>query len=151
MSIDPYTVAHRWFDEVWNQGREETIDELYAGDAIARGLGEGGADVRGPVAFKIFWGNMRSALPDVQIRIEDTVVQGARAVVRVVLEGSHLGEGLGVPPTGCHVSVTGIVIIRIDGGRIAESWNNWDQLGLLQQLGAIPAPRGPDRFLSAQA
>jgi steroid delta-isomerase-like uncharacterized protein len=151
MSIDPYTLAHRWFDEVWNQGREETIDELYGSDAIGHGLGEGSADLRGPAGFKVFWRNMRSALPDMHILIEDTIVQGAKAVVRVVVVGTHLGEGLGLPATGRRVLVTGNVIIAIDGGQIAESWNSWDQLGLLRQLGAIPALQGPDRFLSAQA
>jgi len=151
MSIDACTVVHRWFDEVWNQGREETIDELSASDAIGHGLGEGSTDLRGPAAFKVFWLNVRCALPDVHIGIEDAIVQGSKAVVRVVLEGTHLGEGLGLPPTGRRVSVTGTIIFRIEGGQIAEAWNSWDQLGLLRQLGAIPAPQGPDRFLAAHA
>ena len=150
MSLDPYTLVHRWFDEVWNQGREETVDELFGAGAIGHGLGEG-ADVCGPAGFKVFLRNMRSALPDVQIHIEDTIVDGAKAVVRVVLEGTHLGEGLGLPPTGRRVSLTGIVIVRVAGGQIAEAWNSWDQLGLLRQLGAIPGPQVSDRFISAPA
>ncbi len=149
MSIDPRTIVRRWFEEVWNQGREETVDELFAPDGIGHGLGEGTADVRGPADFKIFLRNMRSAFPDAHIRIEDTIVERDRAVVRVVLEGTHLGEGLGLPPTRRRVSVTGIVILKVTGGQIAEGWNSWDQLGLLRQLGAIPAPQARDRFLSA--
>jgi steroid delta-isomerase-like uncharacterized protein len=151
VSIDPYTLIHRWFDEVWNHGREETVDELFAPDGICHGLGEGIADVHGPAGFKVFLGNMRSAFPDVHIGIEDTIVHESKAVVRVVLEGTHLGEGLGLPPTGRRVSITGVVIVRVAGGQIAEGWNSWDQLGLLRQLGAIPAPEAPDRFLSAPA
>jgi steroid delta-isomerase-like uncharacterized protein len=151
MPIDACTVVHRWFEEVWNQGREETIDELSTTDAIAHGLSDGRSDVCGPAGFKVFWRKIRSALPDVHIRIEDAIVQGGKAVVRVVLEGTHLGQGLGLPPTGHRVLVTGTVIFRIESGQIAEAWNNWDQLGLLRQLGAIPAPQGPDRSLSAQA
>jgi steroid delta-isomerase-like uncharacterized protein len=151
MSIDPRTLIHRWFNEVWNQGREETVDELFASDGICHGLGEGGADVVGPAGFKVFWRNMRSALPDVHIRIEDTIVHGDKAVVRVVLDGTHLGEGLGMPPTARRVSITGIVIVIVAGGQVAEAWNNWDQLGLLQQIGAIPASETADRFISAQA
>jgi predicted ester cyclase len=150
MSIDPCTLIHRWFDEVWNQGREETIDELFASGGIYHGLGEGGADVVGPDGFKVFWRNMRSALPDVQIRIEDTIVHGDKAVVRVVLDGTHLGEGLGMAPTGRRVFITGIVIVIVAGGQVSEAWNNWDQLGLLQQIGAIPSSESPDRFISAQ-
>jgi len=151
MSIDPHTLIHRWFDEVWNQGSEETVDELYAPNGICHGLGEGGADVCGPAGFKVFWRNMRSALPDVEIRIEDTLVDGNKAVVRVVLEGTHLGEGLGLLPTGRRVSITGIVIISVAGGQVSEAWNSWDQLGLLQQIGAIPSSEAPDRFISAKA
>ena len=151
MSHEPHTLVHRWFAEVWNQGREETVDELFAANGIAHGLGEGDADARGPAAFKIFLHNMRSALPDVHIRIEDTIVQGDKAVVRVVLKGTHHGEGLGLPPTGRRVSISGIVIVRVANDQIVEGWNNWDQLGLLQQLGAIPAPEACDRFLSARS
>ena len=151
MSIDPHTLIHRWFDEVWNQGREETVDELYAPNGICHGLGEGGADVCGPAGFKVFWRNMRSALPDVEIRIEDTLVDGNKAVVRVVLEGTHLGDGLGLPPTGRRVFITGIVIVSVAGGQVSEAWNSWDQLGLLQQIGAIPSSEAPDRFISAKA
>jgi steroid delta-isomerase-like uncharacterized protein len=151
VSIDPYTLIHRWFDEVWNQGREETVDELFAPGGVGHGLGEGGADVRGPAGFKVFLRNMRSAFPDVRIPIEDTIVHGDKAVVRVVLQGTHLGEGLGLLPTGRPVSITGIVIVRVASGQIVEAWNNWDQLGLLRQIGAIPAPQGGDRFLSAPA
>jgi steroid delta-isomerase-like uncharacterized protein len=147
MTIDPYTIIHRWFDEVWNRGLESTVDELFAAGAIAHGLGEG-QDVRGPAGFKVFLRNMRSAFPDVHIQVEDTIVCGDKAAARVLLEGTNLGEGLGMPPTGRRVSVTGIVIVRVAGGQIAEGWNNWDQLGLLQQLGAMPKRNAPDRFVS---
>ena len=148
MSTDLHTIIHRWFDEVWNQGREETVDELLAPKAIVHGLGEGN-DVVGPDAFKIFVRNMRSALPDLVIRIEDTIVDGGKAVARVVLEATHLGDGLGLPKTGRHVSVAGIVIVQTANGQIVEGWNCWDQLGLLRQLGAMATQEGSDRFLSS--
>ena len=93
--------------------------------------------------------NMRAALPDVQISIEDTVVEGDKVVVRVALEGTHRGEGLGVSPTGRRVKIAGIVLVQFADGRIIRGWNSWDQLGLLQQLGAIPA--AGDRFLAANS
>jgi len=147
MALDPLTVANRWFDEVWNNGREDTIDELFSHDGIAYGLGEGEADVRGPAAFKFFWRNMRSAFPDVHIRVEDSVAQGDKAVVRVVLEGTHRGSGLGVAATGRRVSIAGLIMIRVAGGQIVEGWNSWDQLGLLRQIGAVPNAAAADRFL----
>lgn len=148
MSSDPHTIIHRWFEEVWNQGREETTDELFAAEGIAYGLGEV-TDARGPADFKVFLRNMRSAFPDTHIRVEDTIVHDGKAVVRVVFEGTHLGEGIGLPPTGRRVVVAGIIIVRVAGTQIVESWNSWDQLGMLRQLGAIPAPPVADRFLSA--
>jgi steroid delta-isomerase-like uncharacterized protein len=150
MPLDAGTLIHRWFDEVWNHGREDTIDELFAPDGIAHGLGEAGSGARGPEAFKIFLRNMRSALPDAHVRIEDTIVEGDKAVVRVVLKGTHRGPGLGLPPSGKPVSISGMVMVRVAGGQIAEGWNNWDQLGLLQQTGALPAPETQDRFLASR-
>ena len=150
MPIDPHTLMHRWFNEVWNQGNEATVDELFAPNGIGHGLGEE-ADVRSPAEFKTFLRNMRAAFPDVSLRIEDTIVQGDKAVTRLVLEGTHQGDGLGLSATGRSVSITGVVIARVAGGQIVEAWNNWDQLGLLKQLGAIPSAKAPDRFLSAKS
>jgi steroid delta-isomerase-like uncharacterized protein len=146
--MDAKAVIYRWFEEVWNQGREATIDELFAPDAIAHGLGEAGNEVRGPAGFKLFYRNMRTTFPDLRVRIDDAIAEGPTVVVRVTLEGTHLGDGFGVKATGKRVRVEGIVIARIDQGRIVEGWNSWDQLGLLQQLGALPAPAVQDRFLA---
>jgi predicted ester cyclase len=71
-------------------------------------------------------------------------------VARVRLTGTHLGEGLGVPPSGKTVSIQAITIVRVDKGKIVEGWNNWDQLGLLKQVGALPGAEAPDRFLTAR-
>lgn len=148
MESDPKTLVHRWFDEVWNQGREKSIDELFASDGVAFGLGEGEAPVHGPEGFKVFFRNMRAALPDVQIDIEDTIVEGDKAVVRVLLHGTHTGPGLGVEPTGKRVRVAGIVIVQWSNGQIIRAWNSWDQLGFLKQTGTIPG--SGDRFLAAK-
>jgi len=129
-------LIRRWFEEVWNQGRTELIDELRAPDAIATGLGEGEAD------FKAFHAELRGALPDLVVRIEDMLAAGDRVAVRIVFEGTHLGEIMGVAPTGCKVCFTGISIARIADGKIVEGWNSLDRLGLLRQIGAFPAVGG---------
>src|SRR5687768_14847657 len=136
-------LVQRWFDEVWNQAREETIDELFAVDGIAHGLGDTELDVHGPAEFKPFARNLRGALPDLCIRVEDILGEGDKATIRLVLEGTHKGEGLGVAPSGNRVRIAGIVIVRIQGGQIVEAWNSWDQLGLLRQIGALDKPAGP--------
>jgi steroid delta-isomerase-like uncharacterized protein len=143
-------LVHRWFEEVWNQGREDTIQELFAANGIGHGLGEGEATVHGPAEFKTFARNLRGSLPDVRISVEDTVAEGDRVAVRVLLTGSHTGHGLGVAPTGRKVSVAGVIIVRISGGQIVEGWNSWDQLGLLRQIGALQSAEGPDRFVAGR-
>jgi steroid delta-isomerase-like uncharacterized protein len=147
----PRLIVQRWFDEVWNQGRESSIDEMFAPEGVGHGLGEGEADVHGPAEFKSFWRNMRAALPDVQIHIQDMVVEGDRVAVRVFLEGTHSGDGLGSKATGRLVRVAGIVIVRVVDGQIVEGWNSWDQLGLLQQVGLLARASEPDRFLTDQS
>jgi len=141
-------LIHRWFEEVWNQGRESTIDELFAERGIAHGIGETEAPLHGPSEFKPFVRNLRGSFPDVRISVEDTVAEGDKVTVRVRLEGTHKGPGLGVPPTGQRVRIAGIIIVRISKGQIVEGWNSWDQLGLLRQIGALPSADGRDRFVA---
>lgn len=141
-------VIRRWFEEVWNQGREEAIEELRAPDAVGFGLGETPVAVRGASGFKVFYHNLRSGLPDLFVTVEHLVAEGDMVAARILVEGTHMGPGLGVPPTGQSVQFSGMLLARVSGGRITESWTNLDQLGLLRQVGAIPASSGPDRFLS---
>ena len=94
---------------------------------------------------------LRGAFPDLRISIEDTITDGDKALVRAVLEGTHKGSELGVPPTGRRMRVQGMVLVRIANGQIVEGWNSWDQLGLLRQTGALPEPEGRDRFVAAHS
>ena len=144
-------LVRRWFDEVWNKRQEGTVEKLMAANAVAHGLGEGDVDVRGPAQFKIFLRNMLGSFPDLHISVEDIVAEADKVMVRVLLEGTHQGGGLGIPATGRRIRVAGIVVVRITDGQIAEGWNSWDQLGLLRQIGAIPAQAGGDRFLTARS
>jgi steroid delta-isomerase-like uncharacterized protein len=146
---DNKSIVHRWFEEVWNQGREESIDELLGPKIVAFGLGQGGAEVRGPAEFKTFFRNLKNAFPDLHITIEDTLAERDEVVVRIVIEGTHKGDGLGIPATGRKVRVPGICIIQLTNGKLVAGWNSWDQLGMLQQLGAIPPPK-EDLFLAAR-
>jgi steroid delta-isomerase-like uncharacterized protein len=148
MSEQAKATVRRGFEEVWNQGREAAIDELFSAVAVAHGLGDSELDVHGPAEFKPFVANIRGSIPDTHIRVEDILSEGDRVAVRVTLEGTHTGQGLGVPPTGRRVSIQGIMIVRIVYGQIVEGWNSYDQLGLLRQIGALPGPGLSDRFLS---
>lgn len=137
MSEENVALIHRWFEEVWNKGREEAIDEMFAADGIARGLGEAGVDVIGPAGYKPFFEKLRGAFPEFEVTIEDTIAEGDKVAARWTVRATHLGDHLGIAATGRQASVTGMSIVRIGDGKIVEAWNNWDILGLMQQIGAF--------------
>ncbi|HEX4809607.1 MAG TPA: ester cyclase [Bryobacteraceae bacterium] len=141
-------LIRRWFDEVWNQGRLELVDQLRAPRAIATGLGEGNAVSEGPAPFKAFYANLHAAIPDLRVKIEDIIAEGDKVAVRLSGEGTHEGQAFGTEPTGRKIKFTCITIVRIVNGSIVEAWNNLDQLGLLTQIGLIPSSQGGDRFLT---
>lgn len=80
-----------------------------------------------------------AAFPDLQLTTEDMVAEGDKVAIRNTWRGTHQGAFQGLPPTGKHVAFTGTDIFRFVGGKIAEQWADLDALGLMQQLGVIPA------------
>ena len=107
MSEANKALVRRWFEEVWNQGREETIDELFAAHGIGYGLGDTEAPVHGPAGIKPFVRNLRGALPDIHMKIEDSIAEGDKVTVRITVEGTHKGGQLGVAPTGRRIRIEG--------------------------------------------
>lgn len=89
---------------------------------------------------KQFFVTLRRAFPDLQITVQDQVGEGDKVVTRWTAHGTHRGEFAGIGPTGRRVVMTGIDIDRVAGGKLMECWTSSDELSLLQQLGAIPAP-----------
>lgn len=140
----------RWFEEVWNQGRSELIDEMRAPETVAIGLAGGSQESLGPEPFKAFYTNLRRALPDLRVTVEDTLAEADKVAVQISIAGTHMGDTLGVPPTGNAVQFSGIILARIEDGKIAQAWNNLDLLALLKQIGAVSDPAGSDRFLLRQ-
>jgi len=142
MSHSAVAVVRRWFDEVWNHGREDVIHELLAEDGVAHGLvGKDGREIVGPSAFLPFFRAFRSAFPDITIDVEDTIVEGNKVTARCLVRGTHLGDGIGISPTGRGVAFSGIAIVRVDDGKIVEAWNSFDFLNLHEQLGTFVMPR----------
>ena len=82
----------------------------------------------------------RQAFPDLHVTVEDLIAEGDRVAARLRFRGTHLGELDGIAPTGRRVDCTGIVISRIEEGKIAEDWANFDDLGMMQQLRLVPKP-----------
>jgi steroid delta-isomerase-like uncharacterized protein len=141
MSEENKAILRRVTDEVFGQGNLDLVDELFAADYVLHDPGIPGGELRGPEDFKQRWVSMfRTAFPDLQLSIEDQVAEGDKVVTRYVGRGTHRGELMGIAPTGMVVSVGGIIISRVSGGRIEEEWNNFDALGMMQQLGVIPPP-----------
>lgn len=143
-------LIRRWFDEVWNSSRTDLIEELRAPDIQATGLGDSGSISRGEEPFRVFYSNLKEAFPDLHIRIDDMLAEADKVAVRLTLEGTHAGQALGVHPTGNRVQFSGIVIARIQNGRIAEAWNSLDQWAILKQIGAVPNHNIRENFLTTR-
>jgi len=137
MSDENKALIRRWFEEVWNKGREEAIDEMFAEDGIAHGLAEGGEAMRGATDFKPFYRKFRSAFPDIEVVVEDTVTEGDKVAARCTVRGKHQSDSLGFAATQQPMEITGITIVRVRDGKIVEAWNNFDFMSMFKQLGAL--------------
>lgn len=124
-------LGRRWFDEVWNKGRREAIAEMLASDGV---LHEAGADSVGPDGFQPFFDRLNATFSEFQVTVHETIAEGDKLCVRWTCRAKHTGGGLGIPPTGKTIDVTGISILRVANGMMAEAWQNWDMLGMLEQI-----------------
>ena len=135
---DNASLVRRWFQEVWNGGRAEAIDEMFDEEGVAHGLAdESGAPCRGPAHFRVFHQRFREAFPDIEVVVEDTVSEGDKVAARCTVRGRHRGDSLGFKATDSPVEFTGMTFVRISDGKIAEAWNNFDFMSMFQQLGAL--------------
>ena len=89
--------------------------------------------------YKAFMSGLLAAFPDSRVVVDDVIAEGNKVAVRHRLQGTHQAEFQGVPATGRQVDVNGIVVFRIENGMIAEAWLNADIMGMMQQLGVVPA------------
>lgn len=143
-TADNAAVVRRWFEEVWNRGREEAIDELFDEEGVAHGLADAtGAALRGPTGFKPFFRRFREAFPGMEVVVEDTISEGDKVAARCSVRGRHRGDSLGFKATDSPVEFDGICIVRISDGKIVEAWNNFDFMSMFRQLGALHLDAGP--------
>ncbi|MGC1308558.1 MAG: ester cyclase [Phormidesmis sp.] len=129
-------IAVRMFEGAWNKGDFTVIDELIKADAIDHSpLGS----ETGSEGFKNIIGMFRGAMPELKMSIQDEIYAGDRVVHSWKIQGDHTGTPLfGVSADGKEITLTGITIVRLEDGKIAERWTQLDQLGLMTQLGIIP-------------
>jgi steroid delta-isomerase-like uncharacterized protein len=138
MSIaDNKTLFLRWFEDVVNQRKLELMDELLAEDYVLHFPGMPVLDRDG---HRRLGQAFLTGFADWHEEVEAVLAEGDRTVAWITGTGTHTGEFQGVAPTGRTVSVGGVGMARIHQGTIAEMWACFDTLGLLQQLGALPAP-----------
>jgi steroid delta-isomerase-like uncharacterized protein len=131
-------------EKVFNGGELDLLEMLLAPDAIDHGLeGFDLSGERGPAPTHRFLRAFRFAFPDLRVTVVDQFSDGDRVATRWKLEGTHDNRLLGIEASHRFVSIEGIRIDRIDRGRIAETWNQWDVLGMLRQVGAVQIERSP--------
>jgi steroid delta-isomerase-like uncharacterized protein len=132
-------IARRWSEELWSTGNLAVADKLVAPNYVRHDPGDL-FSVEGPEGVKRLVERIRARQPDLHILIEDMIAEGDRVVTRYTVTGTDTGGFMGRAPTGKQTKATGIQIFRIVDGKIVESWANRDDLGVLQQLGLVPAP-----------
>lgn len=123
----------------WNPGDLETYLTLYDEDAVLHFLPPGMP--QGVVGARLYYQAFFAAFSDATIEVNLLVEEGDRVACLFTMTGTHTGEFNGIPPTGKPMRVSGISILRFDGGKCVERWNEMDSMGLLQQIGIIPAPQ----------
>ena len=131
-------VIKRLFEELWNQGNLSVADQLFTPnythhDPATPDFG------RGPESERKRANLYRGAFPDVRLTIENIISEGDTVMARWSCHATHKGELGGIPATGKRIDLTGISVVRLSAGKIAEGWVQWDALGMMQQLGVVPA------------
>lgn len=135
MTFSARTILFRWFDEVWNQQRTETIDELMAPHCLTTVQGADAPLTRD--AFKDYHRAFLSAVPDLRSDVLDVITDGIRSTASWRARGTHLGPGLGIPPSRRPVDFSGLSLFEFDQGLIVrgfDSWNRGEMIASLMQV-----------------
>ena len=146
MTAQTAELSRRIFEDVWNRKNLSAVDDLMSAEYVHHDPSSP-AVPSGVDGYKQFVNSYMSAFPDAHFTIDYAFTDGQNTevqneVTRWTVTGTHEGELAGIPRTGRRFSVTGISIARIANGKITESWNSWDALGLMQQLGVVSEAKG---------
>ena len=131
MSDHHKQILIRWFDEVWNKGHREVIDEMISPDCV---IHDGEGTSTGPEGFKPFFDRMHVIFSNFHVTPHEVLAEGDLACLRWSVTIRHSGEGLGMPASGKDVRATGMSMVRFKEGKFVEAWQNWDMLGIMQQI-----------------
>ena len=135
MSDETKAVARKW-NRIF-EGNSAMADEIIAPGCVYHDAPPGIPS--GPEGVKQWAGMFSGAFPDMRVTDEDYIAEGDTVFGRFIGRGTHRAELMGIAPTGKQVAISGVNIFRIAGGKIVEHWVNYDAMGLMQQIGAIPA------------
>ena len=139
MSEENKEKMRRVLEEAFGQGKTEVVDEVLDSDFVCWDPNSETGEIRGAETIKGEIEYFRNAFPDFYWRVDDQIAEGDRVTTRYTLGGTHQGEFFEVPGTGKRIEITGINIDRFDeGGKLVEEWPEYDLLGAMQQMGAVP-------------
>ena len=136
MSTENEAIVRRFFEDFCSGRRSELASELVTDDYVSHGPQAPPAEGPQGVIDRV---GLYQDYVDGHWEIDEIFSAGDRVVTRWTGTGTHIGELMGIPPTDRPINVEAITIHRIAGGKIAEEWTVWDALGMLQQIGAVPA------------
>jgi steroid delta-isomerase-like uncharacterized protein len=138
MATDIKELSRRILEEVWNNQNLDAVDEMIAPNFVQHDP-QSPIGVRGIEGYKQFVRYYLNAFPDCHFTVEDVISDGQTVVTRWTVTSTHTGNLGPIPATGQRAIVTGMSCSRVENGKFVESWTNWDTLGMMQQLGVLPA------------
>ncbi len=127
-------LTQRWYDEVWNQQKTSTIDEMFAPEGKSYGFPEPNSVLVGPANFKMIHARFCGAFPDLHIALDDIICEGNRVAVRWTSTMTHLGDHLGFPASQKKAALSGSSFLNFENGMIVEGWNFMEMHTLMQSL-----------------
>jgi steroid delta-isomerase-like uncharacterized protein len=136
MSEENKARIRRVIEEVYNRGDLAVVDEVAASDLVIHAASQ---EIRGREGAKQYVAALRAGFPNLRFTIEDQIAEGDRVVTRWTARGTHAGTFQNIPATGREIRLAGTDIDRIVDGKVVECWAYVDELGLMQQLGAVAA------------
>lgn len=140
MSAQNKAAMRRIYEEIWNQGNFDVVNEVISPDYIDHLPTPPNAPTgRDGLSWLIQM--YRTAFPDIHVQVIDQIAEDDKVMTRIAIQGTHEGQLMHIPPTGKEISLEAIVVTRFENGLNTEGWIGMDRLKLMQQLGAIPSPQ----------
>jgi steroid delta-isomerase-like uncharacterized protein len=138
MSKEANIAALTKFAEAVNTGKFDLFNEVVSVDNVDHDPAPG--QVQGPEGYRVFFSGLRNAFPDLKVAPETIVADDDSIAFAYTITGTQNGSLMGVPPTGKKIKIRGMQISKFKDGKMVERWGSSDELGMLQQLGALAPP-----------